>query len=141
MQAWPSACGYLCLLGSDVLAVRTAAPAPRAAGKTWSSPKGINPSLHILGDALWVFFEKIKRKLSLGALIMHLLSDLYIQKNIFESLSQMAACSKQKYFCSLLLGFLVELLSCKAKIMPAETRWCRYGSSCFWHNLVCCFQK
>lgn len=87
-----------------MLAMRTAALAPRVAelltvfltaalwlGETRSGPKDINPSLHVLKDALLGFFEKIKRKLSLRALIMHLLSDLHIQKNIFKSLSQMAA--------------------------------------------------
>lgn len=56
-----------------------------------SNPKGINPSFHILKDVLLVYFEKIKRKLSTGVLIMQLLSDLHIGKNIFKSLSQMAA--------------------------------------------------
>lgn len=149
MQAWPLAHCYLCLLGSDVLAMRTAALAPRVAelltvfltaalwlGETRSGPKDINPSLHVLKDALLGFFEKIKRKLSLRALIMHLLSDLHIQKNIFKSLSQMAAWSKQKYFCFLLLGFLAELFSCKANIMPAETIWCGYGRCRVWHCII-----
>lgn len=51
----------------------------------------INPSFHILKDVLPVYFEKIKRKLSTGVLIMQLLSDLHMGKNIFKSLSQMAA--------------------------------------------------
>ena len=53
--------------------------------------KSINLSFHILKDVLLVYFEKIKRKLSTGVLIMQLLSDLHIGKNIFKSLSQMAA--------------------------------------------------
>ena len=53
--------------------------------------KSINPSFHILKDVLLVYFEKIKRKLSTGVLIMQLLSDLHIGKNILKSLSQMAA--------------------------------------------------
>lgn len=90
--------------GIGVPAIRVVALAPRVAGlltvfftaALWlaeiqNRPKGINPSFHILKDALLVFFEKIKRKLSPRALIMHLLSDLHIQKNIFKSLSQMAA--------------------------------------------------
>lgn len=56
-----------------------------------SNPKGINPSFYILKDVLLVYFEKIKRKLSTGVLIMQLLSDLHMGKNIFKSLSQMAA--------------------------------------------------
>lgn len=62
-------------------------------GETQNSLRSINPSSHILKDALLVCFEKIKRKLSLGAFIMRLLSDLHIQENIFKSLSQMAAWS------------------------------------------------
>lgn len=77
--------------------------------------KSINPSFHILKDVLLVYFEKIKRKLSAGVLIMQLQSDLHIGKNIFKSLSQMAAWYKEKYFCFLLLGFLAAYLSCKAK--------------------------
>lgn len=80
--------------------------------------KSINPSFHILKDVLLVYFEKIKRKLSTGVLIMQLLSDLHIGKNIFKSLSQMAAWYKQKYFCFLLLGFLAAYFSYKAKTMP-----------------------
>ena len=53
--------------------------------------KSINPSFHILKDVLLVYFEKIKRKLSTGVLILQLLSDLHIGKSIFKSLSQMAA--------------------------------------------------
>ena len=80
--------------------------------------KSINPSFHILKDVLLVYFEKIKRKLSTGVLIMQLLSDLHIGKSIFKSLSQMAAWYKQKYFCFLLLGFLAAYFSYKAKTMP-----------------------
>lgn len=56
-----------------------------------NNPKSINPSFDILKDVLLVYFEKIKRKLSTGVLIMQLLSDLHIGKNIFKSLFQMAA--------------------------------------------------
>lgn len=56
-----------------------------------NNSKSINPSLDILKDVLLVCFEKIKRKLSTGVLVMQLLSDLHIGRNIFKSLFQMAA--------------------------------------------------
>lgn len=64
------------ILGGSILAQR------------WLS---INPSFHSLKDVLLVYFEKIQRKLSTGVLIMQGLSDLHMGKNIFKSLSQMAA--------------------------------------------------
>lgn len=82
-----------------------------------NNSKSINPSLDILKDVLLVYFEKIKKKLPTGVLIMQLLSDLHIGRNIFKSLSQMAAWYKQKSFYFFLLGLLAAYFSYKAKTM------------------------
>lgn len=106
MHVWPLACRYLRALwlhellklkmvACVFLVVSNILGGSALAQIYLNNSKSINPSFDILKDVLLVYFEKIKKKLSTGVLIMQLLLDLHIGRNIFKSLSQMAAWYKQ----------------------------------------------
>lgn len=89
LTACPVPCELLRIkMAACVLLVLSNIPGGSALARRYlNNLKSINPSLDTLKDVILAYFEKIKRKLSSGVLIMQLLSDLHIGKNIFKSFS------------------------------------------------------